>query len=43
MRGLIIRQPRVVSCIVCGPRGRARSGFSTTQGARLIDSTPPAR
>ena len=23
--------------------GRPRSGFSTTQGARLIDSTPPAR
>ena len=42
MRGLTKRQPRVVSCIVCGPRGRPRSGLPTTQGARLIDSTPPA-
>ena len=32
-----------MSCIVCSPRGRPRSGFATTHGARLIDSTPPGQ
>ncbi len=42
MRGLVIRQPRVVDHICWWPAGKGRSGFCTTQGARLIDSTPPA-
>ncbi len=42
MSGLVIRQPRVVEYICWLPAGKARSGFWSTQGARLIDSTPPA-
>ena len=41
-RGLTIRQPSVVECIVSLVRGNGLSGFCTTHGARLIDSTPPA-
>ena len=32
MRGLTRRQPSVVSCIVCAPRGRPRSGFGDDPG-----------
>ena len=42
IRGLTSRQPSVVSAISSGPVGYARDGFGTTNGARLIDSTPPA-
>ena len=42
MRGLTIRQPSVVECMVASAAGKARSGPSTTCGARVIDSTPPA-
>ena len=41
--GLTIRQPSVVENICSWERSKPRSGFSTTQGARLIDSTPPIR
>ena len=41
MSGLTIRQPSVVECSVASVRAYARSGLSTTHGARLIDSTPP--
>ena len=41
MSGLTIRQPSVVECSVCGWFGNGRSGLSRTNGARLIDSTPP--
>ena len=37
------RQPMVVSTSSAVPRGKPRSGFSITKGARDIDSTPPAR
>ena len=41
--GLTIRQPSVVECSVWScARGNGFSGLSTTHGARLIDSTPPA-
>ena len=40
--GLTKRQPRVVSSIVRAPRSYAASGLSITNGARVIDSTPPA-
>ena len=40
--GLTIRQPSVVECMVSCVRGNGLSGLSTTHGARLIDSTPPA-
>ena len=43
MRGFTSRQPSVVSTISTGPVGYARLGFGITNGARLIDSTPPAR
>ncbi len=36
------RQPIVVSTSSPLPRGKPRSGFSITSGARDIDSTPPA-
>ena len=39
--GLLKRQPIDVSKI-CPGRAKAFSGFAMTQGARLIDSTPPA-
>ena len=42
MRGFTKRQPIVVSAISTLPRGKPRSGFSITSGARDIDSTPPA-
>ena len=42
IRGFTSRQPSVVSTISTGPVGYARLGFGTTNGARLIDSTPPA-
>src|SRR3954462_8367710 len=41
--GLTMRHPSVVECMVCEPGGKPFSGFKTTQGARLIDSTPPTR
>ena len=40
--GLTIRQPSVVECSCLVARGKPRSGLSSTHGARLIDSTPPA-
>ena len=42
MSGFVIRQPSVVEYTVSWPAGNARSGFCSTNGARLIDSTPPA-
>jgi hypothetical protein len=36
------RQPRVVETRVSWPAGKARLGLGSTQGARLIDSTPAA-
>ena len=42
MRGFTKRQPSVVSTSSMSPRGSERSGFSITNGERLIDSTPPA-
>ena len=33
----------VVSCSSIPPRGKPRSGLPVTIGARLMDSTPPAR
>ncbi len=42
IRGLVIRQPRAVDHICWCVAGKGRSGFCTTQGARVIDSTPPA-
>ena len=41
-RGFGKRQPSVVSYSTLLPRGNAASGFATANGARLIDSTPPA-
>src|ERR1700689_4574551 len=40
--GLTMRQPSVVEWSVSGPAGKLLAGFSRTQGARVIDSTPPA-
>ncbi len=42
MFGLTMRQPSVVECSVSWPAGKPLAGFCRTQGARLIDSTPPA-
>ena len=41
MRGFTSRQPSVVDASASSPRGKARSGFGSTHGARVIDSTPP--
>src|SRR4051794_3506117 len=41
MSGLTIRQPSVVELSCSWLRGKPFSGFRSTQGARLIDSTPP--
>jgi hypothetical protein len=41
MLGFTSRQPSVVDTSVWSVRGKPFSGFWTTQGARLIDSTPP--
>ncbi len=43
IRGFTKRQPMVVSCSSIPPRGKPRSGLPVTIGARLMDSTPPAR
>ena len=40
--GLTIRQPSVVECSVSGAAGNALAGLSSTHGARVMDSTPPA-
>ena len=40
--GLTNRHPRVVETIGWSVRWKPFSGFCTTHGARLIDSTPPA-
>ena len=40
--GFTSRQPSVVDTIGWSVRWKPFSGFCTTQGARLIDSTPPA-
>ena len=40
--GFTRRQPRVVSTRAASPRGKPASGLGTTQGARLMLSTPPA-
>jgi hypothetical protein len=40
--GLTKRQPSTLSATSGTPRGNAVSGFSITNGARLIDSVPPA-
>ena len=40
--GLTKRQPSVVSWSGRSPRGNGLSGFGVTNGARLIDSAPPA-
>ena len=42
MAGLTSRQPTVVECRVTSWWTWGRDGFMATQGARLIDSTPPA-
>jgi hypothetical protein len=42
-RGLTNRHPIVVSTSSMFPRAKARSGLSAANGARDIDSTPPAR
>ena len=42
-RGLMNRQPSVVSWRCVAPRSQAASAFPSTNGARVIDSTPPAR
>jgi hypothetical protein len=39
--GLTKRQPSSESAISGAPRGKASAGFSITQGARLMLSTPP--
>ena len=41
MRGLVKRQPTVVSAML-GVRSQALPGLSTTYGARVMLSTPPA-
>src|SRR6266540_4164990 len=41
-RGFGKRHPSVVSQTFWSPRGNGLSGFASTSGARLIDSTPPA-
>ena len=40
--GLTSRQPSVVDTSAASPAGKPFAGFGTTQGARVIDSTPPA-
>ena len=42
MRGFGKRQPSVVSQAVWLPRANACSGLPMTNGARVIDSAPPA-
>jgi hypothetical protein len=42
MAGLTRRQPSVVDTAVTSRAGNARSGFGSTHGALVIDSTPPA-
>src|SRR5579864_2464868 len=42
-RGFGKRQPIVVSWSTCAPRGKACVAFPTTNGARVMLSTPPAR
>ncbi len=42
IRSLTRRQPSVVETAVMLPAGKARLGLGSTQGARVIDSTPPA-
>ena len=42
MRSLTSRQPKVVDTAVVSPAGNPLAGFGSTQGARVIDSTPPA-
>ncbi len=42
IRSLTSRQPSVVDTAVTFPAGNARAGLGSTQGARVIDSTPPA-
>ena len=42
IRALTSRQPSVVDTAVTLPAGNARSGLGSTQGARVMDSTPPA-
>ncbi len=42
MFGFTIRHPRVVENSSAFPAGKGRSAFGRTQGARVIDSTPPA-
>ena len=39
--GFTRRQPRVVETASRLPAGNARLGFGSTQGARVMDSTPP--
>ena len=39
--GLTNRHPSVVETIALSPAAYGRSGFCTTHGARLMDSTPP--
>ena len=41
IRSLTSRQPSVVDTAVTLPAGKARDGFGSTHGARVIDSTPP--
>ena len=41
IRGFTSRQPSVVECSISSLRGKLFSGFASTHGARLIDSTPP--
>ncbi len=43
IRSLTSRQPSVVETAVTLPAGNARDGLGSTHGARVIDSTPPAR
>ncbi len=43
IRGFVNRQPTVVSAIRGGRRSKAAPLLSCTYGARVIDSTPPAR
>jgi hypothetical protein len=42
VRGLTKRQPRAVSCTTPSPRAGTRVGLANANGARLMDSTPPA-
>src|SRR5690349_24864435 len=42
IRGFTSRHPSVVETAVTLPAGKGLSGLGSTQGARVIDSTPPA-